>query len=388
MSPPTKHALLSASSAARWLLCTAAPHFEAQFLESTSEYAEEGSLAHAICELKAVYCLKKQLTKESYIQKLNLLKQNPIYNDEIDRTSDIYIQHLKEKIKIYKPRPNIAIEAYVDFSDYVPEGFGTCDCIIVGNNRLDIIDYKHGKGVAVEAKNNPQMRLYALGALKRYKHVYGNSIENVRMAIDQPRINAGVSEETITVSELISWGKNIKPLAQKAFNGTGEFKPGKHCRFCRGNAQCKARANTNITLQNYIDKSIDKLTNTEISELLIKGKELVAWYKDLKAYALNAILKGENIPEFKVVAGRSTRIFSDPDAAIAAAIKAGYSENDVYNHRPKTLAELEKLMGKAEFENNLGAFVVKPLGTPTLVSVNDKRVPYNSAEIDFAGVIK
>lgn len=397
MPTPEQHALLSASSAARWLKCTAAPRYEEQFPENTTEYAEEGRLAHAICELKVIKKFTTQLTQRTYTTRLNKLKKDPLFLEEMERTSDAYIEHLTELAMTYPATPNVAAEVRVDFSEYVPEGFGTCDCIMIGGDTLSITDYKHGKGVAVSAEGNPQMRLYALGALKRYKPVYGNSIKKVCMTIDQPRIQDDVSRETITVEDLYAWGESIKPAAQKAYMGLGTFCPGEHCRFCRGKAQCKARAEQNTALEEFKDcvpQNGEKpplfgqgvLTDEEIGDLLVRGKELVAWYKDLEEYALNALLNGKAIPGWKAVAGRSNRAFSDPDAAVAAVIAAGYDEAIVYERKPKTLTQLEALMGKTEFAEKLGQFVVKPLGKPTLAPMTDKREAYNPAVADFAGV--
>lgn len=395
MPTPEVHALLSASSSSRWLHCTAAPRFEAQFPENTSEYAEEGRLAHAICELKVIKHFTVAIKPSTFRSRLKKLKDNPLYQDEMDKTSDLYLEHLTEKAMKYDTKPNVAAEVRVDFSEYVPEGFGTCDCIMIGGDTLSITDYKHGKGVPVSAENNPQMRLYALGALKRYKPVYGDSIKNVCMTIDQPRIQSEPDSETITVNELLDWGENIKPIAAKAYMGLGEFTPGEHCRFCRGKAKCKARADQNTALEEFKNctpqtetkaGSNNILSDAEIGDLLIRGQELVKWYKDLEEYALGTILNGGSIPGWKVVAGRSNRTFTDTDAAFNAAMAAGYDKSLLYDLKPKTLTELEKLMGKAEFADRLGSFVVKPLGKPTLALFNDKREAYNPAVSDFAGV--
>lgn len=397
MPTPEKHALLSASSAARWLHCTAAPRFEEQFPENTSEYAEEGRLAHAICELKVIKHFTTAIKPRTFTTRLKKLKENPLYQDEMDKTSDLYLEHLTERAMQYDTKPNVAAEVRVDFAEYVPDGFGTCDCIMIGGDTLSITDYKHGKGVPVSAENNPQMRLYALGALKRYKPVYGDRIKRVCMTIDQPRIQTEPSSETITVEELLAWGESIKPIAAKAYMGLGTFCPGEHCRFCRGKAKCKARADQNTALEEFKDcvpQNGEKpplfgqgvLTDEEIGDLLVRGKGLVAWYKDLEEYALNALLNGKAIPGWKAVAGRSNRAFSDPDAAVAAVIAAGYDEAVVYERKPKTLTQLEALMGKTEFAEKLGQFVVKPLGKPTLAPMTDKREAYNPAAADFAGV--
>lgn len=391
--PPEKHALLSASSASRWLKCTAAPRFEEGLPENTSEYAEEGRLAHAIGELKV---LKKctPMSTRTYNTRLNKLKKDPLYNPEMDKTTDLYLEHITEQVMAYDTAPTVAVEVQVDFSDYVPEGFGTCDCCIIGGDLLSIVDYKHGKGVPVSAVGNPQMRLYALGALRRYAPVFGDTIKRVRMTIDQPRLDSYTTDE-ITVDELRAWGDSIKPIAQKAYSGLGEFVPGDHCRFCRGKAQCRARANVNTALEDFKNcvpagkqpQGEGKvLTDAEIGDLLERGKLLVQWYKDLEEYATEALLAGKEIPGWKLVAGRSNRTFTDQDAAIQAVIAAGYDEALVYDRKPKTLTELEKLMGKAEFAEKIGSFVTKPLGKPTLAPASDKREAYSPAAADFAGV--
>ena len=405
--PPEKHALLSASSASRWLACTAAPRFEEGLPERTSGYAEEGRLAHAIAELQV---LKKHtpLGARTYAARLNKFKKSPGYNPEMDKATDIYLEYINELAMGYDSTPTVAVEVQVDFSAWVPEGFGTCDCCVIGSDTLSIVDYKHGKGVPVAAKGNPQMRLYALGALSRYAPIFGGAIKNVRMSIMQPRLDPEPSMDLITVEELLAWGESIKPIASKAFSGFGEFVPGDHCRFCRGKAQCRARANICTALEDFAGcvpegsltpeqkQSMEAaaaggmeapglLTDEEIGDLLIRGKLLAKWYADLEEYSTEALLAGKSIPGWKLVAGRSNRAFTDQDAAIQAVIAAGYDEALVYERKPKTLSQLETLMGKKDFAEKIGGYVVRPLGKPTLAEVSDKREPYNPAAADFAG---
>lgn len=398
MPTPEKHALLSASSAARWLHCTAAPHFEEQFPENTSVYAEEGRLAHAICELKIVKHFTTAIKHRTFTSRLNKLKENPLYNPEMEKTSDLYIEHLTERAMQFDASPYVTAEVRVDYSEYAPEGFGTCDCVMIGGTTIIITDYKHGKGVAVSAENNPQMKLYALGALKKYRAIYGDTIKRVVLVIEQLRLSEEPSIWETTVDELIAWGESIKPIAEKAFMGLGAFCPGEHCRFCRGKAKCRARANQNTALEEFKDcvpQGAEKLplfeqgtlTDEEIGDLLIRGQELVKWYKDLEEYALNTILKGGTIQGWKAVAGRSNRTFTDTDAALNAAMAAGYDKSLLYDWKPKTLTEIEKLMGKTEFTDKLGSFVVKPIGKPTLALLTDKREAYSSAAADFAEVM-
>ena len=407
MPTPTEHALLSASSAHRWLACTAAPRFEEQFPNGTSDYAEEGSLAHSICELYA----RKHftvMTNRKFNSELKKLQAKPHYSDEMLKTAEKYVDYLREKAMSYPTTPYVTFEVKVDFSDYVPEGFGTCDCVMIGGDTLHITDYKHGKGVEVSAEENPQMRLYALGALKMFAPVFGDSIKNVSMGICQPRITDDESEDGMTVEELREWGESIKPRAKEAYDGPGTFCPGEHCRFCKGKAQCRARADQNTAFEDFKDCAIagkaapelqalspetrvviglpPMLSDAEIGELLVRAEGLVQWYKDLCEYATQNILNGKEIPGWKVVAGKSNRAFKDVETAFSKVIEAGYDEALLYECKPITLTGVESLLGKAKFETLLKDCVHKPLGKPTLVPLSDKREPYSTATADFAGV--
>lgn len=384
--PPETHALLSASSAHRWLICTASPRIEETLPESTSPCAEEGRLAHEIAELK----VRRQFggfATRSYNARLKKLKNTPGYDPEMDRTTDLYIEHLRDQAMGYDSPPSVAAEVRVEYDDYVPDGYGTCDCIMIGGDTISITDYKHGKGVPVAAEGNPQMRLYALGALKRYAPIYGDTIRRIRMTIDQPRLNS-LSTDEITVDELRSWGESIKPIAQQAYAGAGLPAPGEHCRFCRAKAQCRARAENNTALEDFAQCSPGGplLTDEQVGDLLARGKHLVQWYKDLEDYATKALLEGKPITGWKLVEGRSNRAFADADAAIQAVLAAGYDEALVYDRKAKSLSELEKLMGKAEFADKLGAYVIKPPGKPTLAPEVDARPVYCPAATDFANL--
>ena len=394
--PPEKHALLSASSAARWLICTAAPRFEEGLPESTSAYAEEGRLAHAIGELK-VSRKYTRIDPRTYTSMLIKLKKDPLYTPEMDKTTNTYLDHIMEQVMAYDTVPTVAVEVKVDFADYAPEGFGTCDCCIIGGDLLSIVDYKHGRGVPVSAVGNPQMRLYALGALQRYAPVFGDAIKRIRMIIDQPRLDSYTTDE-ISVEELRAWGESIKPIAQKAFSGPGEFVPGDHCRFCRGKARCRARADANTALEDFKDCVPAKmwagetkdhpplLSDAEVGTLLERGKQLVQWYKDLEEYALAACLNGKTIPGWKAVEGRSTRAWTDQDAALDALMAGGVEEAIIYDRVPKTLAQLEKVIGKQRFGELVGGMIIKSPGKPALAAESDKRPAYNGAAADFSEV--
>ena len=384
MATPTQHAKCSASGSHRWLNCTMAPSYEAQFPDSDpGVYAKEGTLAHKICELTVKYD-SGVITKRQYSSRINKCRKDPLFQEEMIRTAEIYGDYIREKVLSFSAKPYQQQEVRVDFSDYAPDGFGTSDCLIIGGNTLIVVDYKHGKGVPVSAENNSQMRLYALGALKQYGVFY--DVRTVTMAIVQPRITETASEEIIPVEELLAWGEKIKPIAQKAATGIGaEFKEGSWCRFCKGRAVCRARSENMTALEDFKDLSIGQLTDQEIGDLLFRGERLISWYNDLKDYALESILEGKDIPGWKAVAGRSVRVFDDTDAAFVDIQKAGYEEAMLYERKPKTLAELEKMIGKKQFAEIVGTHIVKPIGKPTLVEMSDKREPYNSAVADFAG---
>lgn len=400
---PDKHAILSPSAAHRWLHCTPAPRVEAEFPETTSEYAEEGRLAHSVCELAA----KKKFTvmnNRTYNSRLKKLKADPKWDDEMLSTAATYVEHLTEHAMRFEHAPYVALEVQVDITDYAPEAFGTCDCVMIGGDELIITDYKHGKGVPVSAQDNPQMLLYALGALKLYRPIYGDMIRRVSTYIDQPRLGS-YDGASMTVEELLAWGESIKPKAAAAFMGTGEFAPGEWCRFCRAKAKCRARANQNTALEDFKDciplgrsipmqaeydatgfKPSNCLTDEEIGTLLVRAEGLVAWYNDLKEYTLAACLNGKTIPGWKAVEGRSTRAWTDQDAALEALMAGGVEEAIIYDRVPKTLAQLEKVIGKQRFGELVGGMITKSPGKPALAAESDKRPAYNGAAADFSEV--
>ncbi len=400
---PDKHAILSPSAAHRWLHCTPAPRVEAEFPETTSEYAEEGRLAHSVCELAA----KKKFTvmnNRTYNSRLKRLKADPKWDDEMLSTAATYVEHLTEHAMRFEHAPYVALEVQVDITDYAPEAFGTCDCVMIGGDELIITDYKHGKGVPVSAQDNPQMLLYALGALKLYRPIYGDMIRRVSTYIDQPRLGS-YDGASMTVEELLAWGESIKPKAAAAFMGTGEFAPGEWCRFCRAKAKCRARANQNTALEDFKDciplgrsipmqaeydatgfKPSNCLTDEEIGALLVRAEGLVAWYNDLKEYALAACLNGKTIPGWKAVEGRSTRAWTDQDAALEALMAGGVEEAIIYDRVPKTLAQLEMVIGKQRFGELVGGMITKSPGKPALAAESDKRPAYNGAAADFSEV--
>lgn len=361
------HAVLSASGAYRWLNCLPSARLELEFVNNESSAAAEGTAAHALCEHK----LKKALHMRSK-------RPVSVYNsDEMEEHSDAYVEFVMEQLELAKQSctdPLILIEQRLDFSCYVPQGFGTGDCIIIADKKLHIIDFKYGMGVLVDAVDNPQMKLYALGALEIYDSLY--DIEEVSMTIFQPR-RENVSTWTIRVEDLKDWAeKELKPRAKKAYDGEGEYLPGEWCTFCRAAVKCRARAEEKLKLAQSEFKLPPLLTDSEIEEVLSKLSDLTKWANEIIAYATDAAVNhGKEWHGFKVVEGRSVRKFKDEDAVAEVAKANGYK--DIFRQSLITLTEMERLMGKSKFEKILGDLIYKPPGKPTLVPLSDKRPAMN-----------
>ena len=372
--PPRKHAILSASSSHRWLHCSPSARLEQEFEDRETEAAAEGTAAHALCEHKLRRALKQQSKKPI----------SPYDCEEMDIHSDGYVQFVMETITEARQicaDPIINIEQRLDFSCYVPDGFGTGDCVIISDQTLHIIDFKYGRGVLVEAENNPQMMLYALGALHVYDSLY--DIEEVAMTVYQPR-RENIGTWTIPVDELKAWAEStLKPKAALAYEGKGEYLPGPWCTFCRAAIKCSARAEEKLRLAQYEFAKPPLLTDTEIEEILGKLDDLTKWANEIQSYALDAALNhGKEWQGWKLVEGRSNRKFTNENAVAAAAKQAGYL--DIYRQTLLPITEMEKLMGKQTFSDILGSMVFKPPGKPTLVPTSDKRPETNTAKSDFA----
>ena len=369
---PTQHALLSASSAHRWLHCTGSPKLEQEFPDSTSVYAQEGTLAHELCELK----LKKYTTvmpKGTYTRAHNKIMKSELWQNEMEGTSETYLEYVKGIMLSCEIAPAVLIEKRVDFSRYVPEGFGTADCLVLAGDTLHVVDYKHGKGVVVDADHNPQMMLYALGAIDELSLLY--RFKSIHMVIVQPRVN-NISEFTMTADELREWGESVvKPKAEAAISGKGEFEAGDWCRFCRAKQQCKTRYESNDSLYPELSERHDPrlITLDELGEYLKRGRDMAAWLEDMKEYALSESLAGAEVPGWKAVEGRGSRAFTDTDEAVDTLIKNGIDESVLYERRVLTLAQMEKAVGKKAFGELVGDLVVKNPGKPTLVEESDKR---------------
>lgn len=380
------HAILSASSAHKWLVCTPSARLEEQFPNKTSEYMQEGTLAHAIAEFKVRSYFLEAISKTAQTRRLNKFKKEEEFQDEMLEHTDTYLNFLKEEALKTNAKPFIAVEQKVDFSSYVPEGFGTADCIMISGGTLHIIDFKYGKGIKVEAEDNPQMKLYALGAISAYGLFY--PLKDIKMSIVQPRID-NISSYEMPKEQLLEWGeKIIKPQAQKAFAGIGDYVQGEHCRFCRAKGACEFRAKENMKVVEEIQSSYNgTITNAELGEMLTKTDGIEQWIKDIKAYALELALKGEQIKGWKAVEGKSNRKIIDIDKAFEILESNGYEEALLYEKVPLTLTKLEKVVGKIKLSEVIGDYIEKPKGAPTLVKESDKREPYRvSAAEEFGGI--
>lgn len=370
-----KHALLSASSSKRWMNCTPSSRLEEQFPEEESSFAAEGSAAHALAEHK----LRK------YMKLRSRKPRSEFDSDELDEYTDQYVNYATERIEESRKSCKdtvVLIEQRLDYSTYVEGGFGTGDLIIVKDSELEIIDLKYGRGVAVEAERNSQMMLYALGALELFEALY--DIETVRITIHQPRLEA-ISSWEISVHELKVWAEvELRPKAELAIKGEGDFLPGLWCQFCRARKVCRARAEEFFKQAELEFKKPDLLSDEEIGEVLKVADELKKWVEDIYAYASEeAISKGKTWTGFKVVEGRSNRKYSDEEQVVEAANLAGYK--DIYKKSLIGISEMEKLMGKKKFSEILGELVYKPSGKLTLVPETDKRkeVVISSAVAEF-----
>ena len=367
------HSIYSASGAYRWMSCPPSAQLEQQFPNETSTYAEEGTAAHDLAEHKLKKSLKMRSKKPT----------SPYHSDEMDEMTDLYVEYclgLIEKSKESCTDLQILIEQKLDFSDYVPEGFGTGDLVVVGNGTLHVVDLKYGRGIIVSAEQNPQMMLYALGALSLFDMLY--TIDKVSMAIVQPRAD-NFSTWEITVEELLKWAdEELKPKALLASTGGGEFCAGDHCRFCRAKNQCRARAVKNLELLKYEFQDPALLTDIEIAEIIGLADELAKWAGDIYTYATAvAINEGRQWDGFKLVEGRTRRTYTDETKVAEVAKDAGYT--DIFKQSLITITEMEKLMSKKKFNELLGSLVEKPKGKLTLVSETDKRQAVDPIHAEF-----
>ena len=365
--PPIQHALLSASSAHRWIECPPSVIATKDIPDETSVFAEEGTAAHEMAEYK----VRRFLGEVD----LPLPNTGKFAADEIDKYTDVYLEYVTDRIETIKrscPDAMVLVEQRLDFSNYVKEGFGTGDLIVIADDVIQVIDFKYGKGVTVYAEHNPQMMLYALGALNLYSHLY--DINTVQLSIVQPRLD-NISEWELSVSSLIDWAENVlKPKAEQAANGEGEFKAGDHCRFCKIKSTCRKRAETMLDMAKYDFAPPAELTDEEISQVLNVASKLSKWADDIFAYAqAKAINDGVKWDGFKIVEGRSARKYADENKIADICREHGYSISQIYKTSLIGITDMEKLLGKKQFRELLSDYIIKPKGKLTLVPATDKR---------------
>lgn len=386
------HAVVGASSAYRWLVCTPSARLEDALPDRKSEAADEGTFAHAVAE----YCLTRGIPVAA-------LCGVPEFEDSRFWTKDLqeYVQEyvsrcvaLIKEVRQQCPDAAVFIEARLNLERIIPEGFGTGDLVIIADGTGHIVDLKFGKGKPVFAPGNPQTRLYGVGVLDGYGHLY--DIQRVRMVIDQPRIN-NYSEETLSAVELLAWADSIKPAAKAAFCGDGERVAGEHCDFCRARAQCDALAEFNLQTARLefaefpgsaVPESPPGLLSLEqLAALLPRLEALKKWATEVQDFALAKALDGEMVPGYKLVEGRTVRRYGDADAVAARLVSHGLNESQIYERALVTITALEKILGKKKFADLLGDLLVRSDGKPTLVPEADKRPALNSlaaAAADFA----
>jgi hypothetical protein len=368
------HALLSPSAAHRWMNCPPSACLEREFPSSSSEVAAEGTAAHALCEHKLRKLLKLRSKRP----------QSDFEDDEMDRCSDDYVSFVQEQMGEI-PSPMVLVEQRLDITRYVPEAFGTADCIIVGGDRLHIVDFKYGMGVLVEAEHNPQMMLYALGALELLDGIY--DIQKISVSIFQPR-RENVCTWSLPKEELLRWARDdLVKKARLAYAGEGEYCAGEWCTFCRAAVRCRARAEEKLRLAKEEFKYPPLITDEEIEDVLGEIPELIKWANAILAYATDAAVNhGKAWTGFKIVEGRSVRRYKDEDDVAREAESAGYT--DIFDKKLITLTRMEKLMGKKAFTDILGGLIEKPPGKPTLVPISDKRpeIHTGSARSEFTAI--
>lgn len=369
------HALLSASSAHRWLKCTKSAKLEEQFPDTTSEAAKEGTLAHELAEMKVRnYFNPGDVSKRKLSFAIKKFKENSLWDDEMLAHTDTYLDYIREVSIKLPSEPFVEVEKRVDYSKYAPQGFGTADLIMIQGNTLHVIDFKYGKGVLVSAEENPQMMLYALGAYESCKILY--PITHIHLGIVQPRLPDGISDWECSLEDLLKFGEFVQERAALASAGLGEFAPEeKTCRFCRAKKQCRARSDYNVKQAFNLGELPPLITNEEAGQRLLAMRDVAAYQKDLQEWALAECLAGKEVPGWKAVEGRRSRDWTDMDAAFEKLTKNGIVEEALlWEKKPLTLAQVEKTIGKKDFTESVGEYVIQKPGKPALVESSDKRI--------------
>ena len=381
---PGTHATLSASSSKRWLSCPPSARLEEKlrdrFGERSSVYAEEGTKAHALAELKLRH-LNGEFNDFLFNVRRGKMGDIPM---EMDRYTDVYVDVVLEKLFAARkndPGAQLYIEQRLDFSPWVPGGFGTGDAVIVSDQTLEVCDLKYGKGVPVSAVDNPQARLYGLGAINMFGKIY--NFEHVRNTIIQPRLDS-ISDETLTRAELLEWGESIKPIAQEAWEGKGEFTTGDHCKFCAARAICAKRASEALSIVRYGFDTPNVISDDDLPGILAVLDVAEQWCKDIRDYAKSQALNGVRLYGWKLVRGRrGARSFTDEQMVREQLNRAGFDNDTIEKHGLKSPSEIEKIVGKAAFDALVGSFVAQKEGALELAPEDDKRPEYSSANVDF-----
>ena len=380
-----EHALLSASSANRWLNCTPSAKLEdAEGPRVSSIYADEGTLAHELGELYIRHDVLGTVDDQAFSDRFDEIMNNQLFSEEMLDVVPIYVDYCTEQFNEARsndPQAIMDVEQKLDLTEFVPESFGTADCVVLGGKLIEVIDYKHGKGVPVYAEWNKQLMLYGLGALRKYDMLF--DIEEVRVTIVQPRIN-NISSWQISVKDLLEWAENeLKPTAKIAFAGEGELKAGDWCKFCAVKNRCRTLYQKNVELAKYDFQEPVLLTDEEIADILEKTPALVEWANSIQEYAKDeAVNHGKVWPGFKLVEGVSRRKWLDEDK-VAEAIFSKIpeaSEDQIYDMKLKTITQIEKVFGKKVVAEQLSDVIVKPQGKPTLVPISDKRPALGTEE--------
>ena len=374
------HALLSASSSERWLNCPPSAVASEAYPNPDTEFTREGTLAHEVAEIYA----RREAT-EPYSKFLKALDSLEGVTGEMEECAQAYSDYIEEQTK--SDRAVVLLEQKVDFSPWVPDGFGTCDCIIIQDDTLTIIDYKYGVGVPVSAKDNPQMKLYALGALNDYGFAY--DVSKVEMHIFQPRIN-NISADSITVEELETWAtKVVKPTAEKAAKGKGNYKPGGHCKFCPHAGRCRAltKTCTEYVETHSLRVAVPVLAPHEVAEVLQMEPLISLWLKRVKDQAMTTMLNGDNVPGWKIVEGKQGNRKWKDELEVAKALEAaGYSQADITETKLLSPAAMDKALGKKTVAELLADHIDRAQGAPVLAPETDKRPTYDrlaEAKKDF-----
>lgn len=376
------HAKLAASAAERWLNCPASIRLSENFPDKGSDFAAEGTAAHKLAEL--LLADRLGYTDEFTAAEMEELQRSQYYKDEMSRCITNYVDwviELFESVKRETPDAELLTEQRVDFSDWVPQGFGTSDVVILADDTMIICDLKYGKGVAVSAVYNPQLRLYALGAYEAFSMEY--DIKKIRMIINQPRLDS-ISEDEIEVDRLLEWANDfVKPKAEAAYKGEGNPVPGEHCKFCKAKALCKARAKEAQALDVEMnEKNPGLLTDEQIANVLSLADRISSWVKDVKDYALEQATAGKYIEGYKLVEGRSVRKINEPDKVVEILTGAGYDKAVLYKAPELNgITALQSIVGKKNLESLIGDYIIKPPGAPTLVPNSDKRPAINGAAV-------